>query len=525
MRINIIGQLGERREGQAALLVVIAVLGVAVNLYQTRSGPAVGGDSVQYVMAAHNLLEGKGYSRLTGDGGIIPVTGFPPFYSTVLSVVGGFGADLYQASRLMNALFFGGALILVSLLMVRATHSLWLALLANLLIISSMTVLKFYGMVITEPLYILISLLVLYGLWRFLESASRSLLILLGALSGAAILTRYVGASLVGTGLLMILVFGKGSWRKRGLDAVLFAAIAFIPLALWFRRNSLVGDSLTNRVLRFHSVRSEVIRSYIAELLSWFVPRELGLPRALRNGLVALITLPAVIGFLVGEMRSRFWRRDSAGREDHIFPWLLISYIVCYLGVLILNSTFLDAGTTLGAIARYLLPVFIVSVMLFVIAVQRLLAELEPPGAIRKVALGYAVLLIGIGAIQAVPQVSHPDLIYLDYMRKRGDVVLELQSIDSNTTILTNNQEMVYLMAARGAYMWPILFDQYQQQNREDYDQQLQATREKLDEGAVLVVFGWPLGTEELVFDALGTERLASYIDVTFLGYPEAVSK
>jgi hypothetical protein len=518
-------RLSNSHAKQLTLMLFIAALGVAVIVYQTRNGPAIGGDSVQYVMGAQNLLDGNGYSRLTGGGGIVPVTGFPPFYSTVLASVGLVGIDLYQAAKILNAIFFGGSLLLVSLFMLRATGSVWLSTLANLLIISSTSVLTFYGMVMTEPLYIFLTLLVLYGLVKHLDIPNRLLLILLAILVGATILTRYVGASLLATGVLGILLFNRTSRQSRILDATIFSGIALLPLFLWFRRNSMVGESLTNRVLRFHWMRPEVIRGYFAEVLSWFVPRVLGFPRPIRNLLVALIALPVPIAFLVSEVRRRFWRRGSSSSDIHHLPWILIFYIASYLGILVANSTFLDAGTSQGAIARYLLPVFYVSVMLFVIIVQRLLSASKRPSIGRTIALGYAGLLISFSIVQSIPQITQPDLIYLDYMRKREEVVQELQSIDSETTIITNNQEMIYLMGERGAFMWPIQFDQYQQQDRQDYEQQLDATRDKLNQGGVLVVFGWPVGTEDLVFDVLGTERLASFIDVTFLGYPETLAK
>jgi hypothetical protein len=109
-------------------------------------------------------------------------------------------------------------------------------------------------------------------------------------------------------------------------------------------------------------------------------------------------------------------------------------------------------------------------------------------------------------------------------MRKRPGVVRVLESIDPDVPIITNNQEMVYLMAERPSFMWPIHFDQYRQEEREDYQEQLDATIEKLDQGGVLLVFGWPVGAEELVFDILNTQRLESFIDATFFGYPEAQS-
>ena len=514
----------ESSKSRFALATIFALLGIVVILYQTRNGPAVGGDSVQYIMGARNLLDGNGYSRLSGGGELIPITGFPPFYSSMLAALGMVGLDLIEGARFLNALFFGGSLFLIGQLIHLATRSIWATMIGCALILSSTTLLVFHGMAMTEPLYIFLMLLTLYGLVRYLDTYQPLLLLLMAGLTSMAILTRYVALSMTTTVVLSILLFSTKNWRRRVLDCVLFGGISLAPLVFWFRRNSIIGGSLTNRVLIFHLIRPEILRSYFAEILSWFVPRILGLPRPLRNALVILIALPAPLIFLFREARSGFL--NSGHKQDVIrnLPWILIFYVVSYLGILGANSLLLDAGTTLGATPRYLAPVFIVVVMFFVIIVHRLVASRRRLSFPFIAALGYSALLILLYGIQSIPQISHPNLVYLSYMRMRPGVVNELESIDPDVPIITNNQELVYLMTERGAYMWPIQFDQYRQEEREDYMAQLDATREKLDRGAILVVFGWPVGTEELVFNVLNTQRLETFIDVTFLGYPEAQS-
>jgi hypothetical protein len=110
---------------------------------------------------------------------------------------------------------------------------------------------------------------------------------------------------------------------------------------------------------------------------------------------------------------------------------------------------------------------------------------------------------------------------YTGYKQARLDAVKELEALDPNLPIISNNPEMVFVFINRPAYMWPIQFDHYRLAEREDFEQQLEATREKLRGGGVIVVFGWPVGTEDLVFDTLETKRLSEFIDVTILGYPE----
>jgi hypothetical protein len=500
---------------------LVALLGVAVMMYQTRNGPGVGGDSVQYVMGARNLIDGVGYSRFSGAGNLVPITGFPPFYPFVLAVIGWLGLDMFNGASLLNALFFGGSILLAGLLIKRATRSSTAASIGSLLIFTSTTLLKFHGMVMTEAIYIFIMLLTIYLLVRYLASNRLILLILIAGLIGAATLARYVGLSLLATAILSILLFSSRDVRRRLLDCVLLSVISIAPLFFWFRRNALVGGSLTNRVLIFHLMRPEVLRSYVAEVLSWFIPRNVGLPRAIRNILVILIAVPAPLVFVYREIRDGFFKGAEKHDPRRNLPWILIFYVFFYLGILVANSTLLDAATTLSAIPRYLAPVFVATVLLFVMIIHQLVAAFERGSIPVFSALGYGVFLILLYGISSVPQVRQPDLVYWDYVRKRAAAVEELETINPEAPIITNNQELIYLMSGRSSYMWPILFDPYRQVEREDYQVQLEATKEKLNQGGVMVVFGWPLGTEELVFDALETERLEIFIDITFLGYPE----
>jgi hypothetical protein len=96
------------------LLLLIAAVGVGLILYETRIGPGINGDSVHYIMGAENLLLGNGFSRWSGGGEIRPITGFPPFYSTVLACMGFIGLDLFQVARILNALLFGANIFLHS---------------------------------------------------------------------------------------------------------------------------------------------------------------------------------------------------------------------------------------------------------------------------------------------------------------------------------------------------------------------------------------------------------------------------
>jgi hypothetical protein len=56
-------------------LLIVALAGLAVDLYLTRNGAGITGDGVWYVQGAENILGGHGYSLQRADG-FIPITLF-----------------------------------------------------------------------------------------------------------------------------------------------------------------------------------------------------------------------------------------------------------------------------------------------------------------------------------------------------------------------------------------------------------------------------------------------------------------
>jgi len=206
-------------------------------------------------------------------------------------------------------------------------------------------------------------------------------------------------------------------------------------------------------------------------------------------------------------------------------PWILFFFVLGFFGVLAVNSLFLDAATTQGALARYLAPVLVAAILFFVGTGSNLLKSLQLRTWVKAAAGGYAGILIILFSIQSLALVRNPQIAYTGFKRQRQAAVEVLEALDPDAPIITNNPEMVYLMANRPAYMWPIAFDSYTLEERVDYDAQLESTRKKLRLGGVLVVFGWPMGTEELVFDVLEAERMETFIDVHFFGYLNSESE
>jgi hypothetical protein len=77
--------------------------------------------------------------------------------------------------------------------------------------------------------------------------------------------------------------------------------------------------------------------------------------------------------------------------------------------------------------------------------------------------------------------------------------------------IITDNPEMVYYLTDRPAYAMPIKYDLYRQVFREDYRQQIDLARDRLEADALLVVFGKPSDDEAEAIGLLGVAAIDTY--------------
>ncbi|HLC02297.1 MAG TPA: hypothetical protein VJK02_04625 [Anaerolineales bacterium] len=500
------------RAGWILWVGVLALIGIILILAITRFGPGASGDSAYYVMGAQNMIEGNGFSRTSGGGETKPITGFPPVFSAVLAVLGLAGGDLLQVGRFLNAGLFAVNIFLAGGLVHRYTRSLWPTLLACAALLAADNLVGWHAWVMSEPLYVSLMLVGILGITSYFEEDHFLILVGTGLSLAAATLTRYVGVAQLLAFALSILFLSERNWLRRFYECVLLSMVSLIPVFLWLRWNVAVAGTGVNRDVLYHPMRPELIGGFLSAASAWFVPGSLGLPLFLRVGIPLLVasTIPAI--FVIRSLRRRLAANGEGWREKNVLPWILLIYIGSYVGILVVNSTFLDASTTLSAPSRYLLPVFVAAVILFTCIIFRLLQDGR---AGQKARWGVGLLglaLIGLHvpatvnlARDPIPQIGYTGLRYT-----LPAVVNRLEQVGPGKAIISNNPELVFILVGKPAYMRPIQFDAYQLAYREDFEKQVADAQSKLDLGAVLVLFG-ALDEEEMnVLDALNV--VAAYV-------------
>ncbi len=516
-------------------LVALSLLGIALVLYQTRFGPGASGDSTSYLMGAENIRLGNGYARYSGGYEIKPITGFPPLFSAVLAMVGLLGVEGSTAARMVNAALFGANILMVGGLIWAYTDSGVAALLGSLTYLSADTQFELHSWVMSEPLYVLLALAAIWALARHLSSPRPRWFWLLAAaaLSALASLTRLVGPAIVAAGIIVILVMGAAGWRRRFGAAIAYGALSLIPLVVWLQRNRLVAGTAVNREIGFHPMDPQLVRHFLAEISSWFVPHEVPLPTGARAGLAILIAAGLLGAFAF--LAARSWFKPGHGRLQltgpsdarlPALPWILAAYIGCNLAIVYLNSTFFDAGTTLAAPERYLAPVYAALVPLGVMAGVAVWRAVGRRPLLLTAAIGY---LLALGAFQAatVAETIRDPLPYLGYTGRRitwSEVVERLEQLPREVPIVSNNPEMIYILIGRPAYVRPISYDQYQNAVRQDYEQQFAFITGQMERGAAFVVFDQLEPDDIALIDGLSLRQVAEYPQASIYQAPGAES-
>ncbi len=470
-------------------LCAISVVGITTEIQLTHAGPGVTGDSIHYLEGARNLISGHGYSRLRADGTHVPITGFPPFFSIVLAGANLLDGSVLDSSRYVNALLLGINITLVGVILHRLTHSSWAALLGGLFTLLSQEVLLTHAWVMSEALFICLTLLGLIGLLQYFRQGKRGYILLAGVFAGLAVVTRYVGLSLIPASCAGLLLITHDSLRRRLVNTLYFGSISVLPLSGLLLRNSMVASSMTARQTLFHPISRNLIVAFFDETSSWFVPNDLHF--SWRQRLVTFGVFILICGalFLWEIYRQRLDRNDFHARSIW-FQIILVLFIVLYLIIVVANTLYLDASTTELGIRRYLVPVFMCG-LLWVILVLYHSGWVRFPHMIPRILLTTVALgLLGLYAYRATSFVMEPGYVfgYTDFKNAVPEAVAALKAIDPDRPIVANDLELVYFLAGRPPYATSYRFDHFTQQANPEFETEMREIEALIQQGAILVI-------------------------------------
>ena len=372
------------------LIVVLAGLGTAHILVRTATdGAVIEGDSVCFLSVARNFLAGEGWREYSGK----PLTGWPPLFPLLLAALNGVGIDPVEGGRWVHAAAFGWIIFAAGLYLHSHLRSRLLGLAATAIIAASLPLSHFMVRFLTEPLFVLLTLLALIQLAAFLNRGARTSLWWAAVLTALAALTRYPGVALIGTGVLLLLGRRTPPLAVRLKDALAFGTVSSVPLAGVLVHNWAVSGSLTGRKEMSGQSLSDGLSQIVEVFGEWVVPPNMpdGVAYLLWLG-VGLVGLAAVV-LGVPRMRSNSHKPDPVTPPSvGLGPMLPFGgFALAYLVFMIVVVPF-AVGQAIDS--RYLLPVYVPLVLAAVLLLDRFLS-IEATGrmvAIRSVLTSLVLL-------------------------------------------------------------------------------------------------------------------------------------
>jgi len=461
------------------LLLICGLTAVAAIFWSSQPyGLGLTSDSLNYIAAARNLVAGHGVAGCNGS----PLLAAPPLYPATLAVVSILsGIDAPTTARFLNAVLLCGIIWISGILIIRVSRPPVVAALGILAIFFSVPLHLVSRMALSEPLFILVSLLAIVFLSCYLRHPRFLFLFLFMAAVAAACLTRYIGIIFTAAGCLCILIFGRGDIQRRLRDAV-FSLMGVIPLALWLIRNHSVSGTLFGP--RYPSQYSFLHNVFVTakSVLSWYLKGLFTVDGSIDanttytvNGiltwylkgsspygvfLLAIFTVCVICLFVVWlaaavrlpELFSSLTRGKGTSMVKGIPPEISVSclFAAAYLAFLVITST-TTAYDEIGS--RLLSPIFVpMHVILFFL----LSWESNPTGTTRRIRLWRLLLLVAL-AVCLIGPIRWTLAIHLQ-MRDRGEgwsgktwrksetiSTLSRQAIGDGTVVFTNAPEAFYL--------------------------------------------------------------------------------
>ena len=375
------------RDPFALLIVVLAGLGTAHILVRTATyGAAVTTDSIVFLSTAINFLAGEGWQDFTVGG---PMVHWPPLFPLLLVAFGWVGIEPLEAGRWVNATAFGLTILAAGLYLRSNVRSQWLAVAATATFAASLPLSDWAANYMTEPLFVLLTLLALMQLAAFLQRGERTSLWWAAVFTALATLTRYPGVVLIGVGVLVLLVRRAPPLAARLKDAVVFGAVSSVPLAGVLTRNWAITGTLTGGRSESGQSLFDSLSRVVDVFRGWVIPPNvpdgLGYLLWMAAGLVVLAAGAVVV------LAGRGFGMDGKSASFGLGPAL--PFGVFAVGYLVFVVVVVPLTIPSGIGTRFLLPMYVPLLLAAVLLLDRFLS-IEATGRMAAVRYGLASLVL-----------------------------------------------------------------------------------------------------------------------------------
>ncbi|MFL7868299.1 MAG: ArnT family glycosyltransferase [Anaerolineales bacterium] len=297
-------------------LIALSLIGGGLVLLTTSLyGAGVSADAAKNMSTAESLLAGRGFFDHAGGA----LTYWPPLYPLLLAGLSGLtGWDVFVIGWYLNVLLMVVNVFLAGRLIYEALRDKPLyAYLGALFVLGSESTLRIHSNVSSDPLYITFSLIFLLATNRYMGKKSARALWVMIVSAALAMLQRWLGASLVVMGGLVILVANWKDWRRVLRDGALLA-LSLLPVGSWI---------YFHNIRQFHTFwgnDSPPLSPWanfefsLTKMMHWFMPYHPRLEFLLFHPLLVVGVLLVLLLLIARRQEWTAWWQ--ALRRPNVFP-------------------------------------------------------------------------------------------------------------------------------------------------------------------------------------------------------------
>lgn len=347
--IPLIGKRGERfrtRFFYISLCFAFFFIALMLGILFTQSGSGLSPDSLVYMNTAKNVYYGNGFYFDSG-GSRYPLTFFPPLFTFSIATFMNLGFNEEQAARLIPIICFA-LLMFPIFFLAKALSNVYAGYIVCFMVLIFTPLLLVTSYAWTEMLYIFFSVLAILFLKKFAENASESKMLLIsGFFITLAILTRYIGVTLLFVGLIVILVNSKSQLKKMVYQILLIGFMPVLLITPWLYRNIILTSNLSGieRAWNNEGTTIEPVRLLLNLNLTVGIILDdffrVPLPELLSNKYINLLLNLIIIAIsiiLVVILKKLYSEKRKVLLEYLRKNYVLILYILVYLTTLIIMS-------------------------------------------------------------------------------------------------------------------------------------------------------------------------------------------
>jgi len=240
---------------QYILLLLLAIVFSVLYADAFDSKLDLNGDNVRYMQLAQNISQGVGFNNIT-PAGVVPESHFPPGYPFFLSVFMTMGINNLVFFKILNGILLLASLILLFYLVRKLTDNVSLAFAVTLLPAFSPHLLHFSGMAMSEMLFLFLSTLCLFGLYKYSAGNTKSFwknpwFYVAIASAGASYYVRAVGFATIFA--VIVFFFFRKEWKQAAVSVV----GCILIIAPWMIRSRGMGGRYTDAILAVNHWRPE----------------------------------------------------------------------------------------------------------------------------------------------------------------------------------------------------------------------------------------------------------------------------